>query len=221
MKDNFDLRKYLAEGRLLKENTGKTISYIQDGDNKILFLPPGEYPLIVSGFYGGGSYRSFRKQPVSTLTVKDNGLELPIIRGNLVYKNTPPVTHPNQLPDGYSPYVDAFREKVKKRRISDETGLHVDLRDFDFNEVDNFDNLAEGRLLKEDDAPRVTNWYKLNWDFSDDESVNFGYFDVDLDQFKQASKNGYVIDDSGRKRIIDEPTAKAILDDYEDNWPED
>ena len=62
-----------------------------------------------------------------------------------------------------------------------------------------------------------TPWNELDQDFSDSDSVNFGKFEVDIDQFKQASKNGYVIDDNGVKRIIDKPTLKDILQSYREN----
>lgn len=62
-----------------------------------------------------------------------------------------------------------------------------------------------------------TPWNELDQDFSDSDSVNFGKFEVDIDQFKQASKNGYVIDDNGVKRIIDKPTLKYILQSYREN----
>lgn len=62
-----------------------------------------------------------------------------------------------------------------------------------------------------------TPWNKLDQDFSDSDSVNFGKFEVDIDQFKQASKNGYVIDNNGVKRIIDKPTLKDILQSYREN----
>ena len=62
-----------------------------------------------------------------------------------------------------------------------------------------------------------TPWNELDQDFSDSDSVNFGKFEVDIDQFKQASKNGYVIDDNGVKRSIDKLTLKYILQSYREN----
>jgi hypothetical protein len=62
-----------------------------------------------------------------------------------------------------------------------------------------------------------TPWNELDWDFSDSDSVNFGDFEVDIDQFLQAKKNGYVIDNNGVKRIIDKLTLKYILQSYKEN----
>ena len=59
---------------------------------------------------------------------------------------------------------------------------------------------------------------KEDWDFSDSDSVNFGDFEVDIDQFKQGIKNGYVIDDNGNKRSIDKSTIKDILLSYKENY---
>ena len=73
--------------------------------------------------------------------------------------------------------------------------------------------LAEGRLLKEVEI----SWNELDWDFSDLDSVNFRDFEVDIDQFLQASKKGYVIDNDGVKRIIDKLTLKYILQSYKEN----
>ena len=82
--------------------------------------------------------------------------------------------------------------------------------------MENFDlkkYLAEGKLLKEAE----TSWNELDWDFSDLDSVNFRDFEVDNDQFLQASKKGYVIDNDGVKRIIDKLTLKYILQSYKEN----
>lgn len=65
-----------------------------------------------------------------------------------------------------------------------------------------------------------TNWMGLDWDFSDSDSVNFGDFDVTIDQFEQGKESGYVIDLDGIKRTIDETTIKLILEDYQENWDE-
>ena len=82
--------------------------------------------------------------------------------------------------------------------------------------MENFDlkkYLAEDKLLKEAE----TSWNELDWDFSDLDSVNFRDFEVDIDQFLQASKKGYVIDNDGVKRIIDKLTLKYILQSYKEN----
>jgi len=63
-----------------------------------------------------------------------------------------------------------------------------------------------------------TNWDDLDLDFSDSDSVNFGDFEVDINQFKKGLKNGYVIDDNGVKRDIDKVTIKSILQSYKENW---
>jgi hypothetical protein len=63
-----------------------------------------------------------------------------------------------------------------------------------------------------------TNWNDLDWDFSDSDSVNFGNFEVDINQFKKGLKNGYVIDDNGVKRGIDKATIESILQSYKENW---
>jgi len=63
-----------------------------------------------------------------------------------------------------------------------------------------------------------TNWNDLDLDFSDSDSVNFGDFEVDINQFKKGLKNGYVIDDNGVKRDIDKVTIKSILQSYKENW---
>jgi hypothetical protein len=65
---------------------------------------------------------------------------------------------------------------------------------------------------------KTVNWNKLDVDFSDSDSINFGDFEVDIDNFKKGSKDGYVIDNDGVKRIIDEVTVKIILEDYKENW---
>ena len=62
-----------------------------------------------------------------------------------------------------------------------------------------------------------TDWWELDMDFSDSDSINFGDFEVDIDKFKQGSKDGYVIDNNGDKRIIDKATLKLILKDYREN----
>ena len=63
-----------------------------------------------------------------------------------------------------------------------------------------------------------TNWNDLDWDFSDSDSVSFGDFEVDMDQFKTGSKKGYVVDNDGVKRDIDKATIKFILQSYKENW---
>jgi len=65
---------------------------------------------------------------------------------------------------------------------------------------------------------KTVNWNELDVDFSDSDSINFGDFEVDIDNFKKGSKDGYVIDNDGVKRIIDEVTVKVILEDYKENW---
>jgi len=164
--DNFDTSKWLVENkittqsRLNEKSTNKTIPYTYDGKTYVIFLSPGEYPLIVSGFYGGGEYRSFKNQPVSTLTVKGDGLKLPLQAGNLPIEGTPIIN--TELPDGYSSYVDAFRKKVKQGRISNNTGLHIDLRGSNFTEVDNFD------ASKELTENKITTQSRLNEEESND-----------------------------------------------------
>jgi len=63
-----------------------------------------------------------------------------------------------------------------------------------------------------------TDWYELDWDFSDSDSVNFGDFEVDIDQFKKGIKDGYVIDDNGDKRSINKSIIKDILQSYKENY---
>ena len=66
--------------------------------------------------------------------------------------------------------------------------------------------------------PQETDWFDLDMDFSDSDSINFGKFEIDIDKFKQGSKDGYVIDDDGVKRNIDKSTLKSILQSYRENW---
>ena len=74
------------------------------------------------------------------------------------------------------------------------------------------------KTLNTNTLPIVTDWNTLDWDFSDSDSVNFTDFEVDIDEFKQGKKNGYVTDDDGVKRIIDKVTVTLILEDYKENW---
>ena len=74
------------------------------------------------------------------------------------------------------------------------------------------------KTLNTNTLPIVTDWNTLDWDFSDSDSVNFTDFEVDIDEFKQGKKNGYVTDDDGVKRIIDKVTVNLILEDYKENW---
>jgi len=71
------------------------------------------------------------------------------------------------------------------------------------------------------DKIHQTDWNQLDWDFSNSDSINFGDFEVDINQFKQGIKNGYVIDDNGYKRSIDKDTFSNILSSYIENWPEE
>ena len=74
------------------------------------------------------------------------------------------------------------------------------------------------KTLNTNTLPIVTDWNTLDWDFSDSDSVNFTDFEVDIDEFKQGKKNGYVTDDDGVKRIIYKVTLTLILEDYKENW---
>ena len=74
------------------------------------------------------------------------------------------------------------------------------------------------KTLNTNTLPIVTDWNTLDWDFSDSDSVNFTDFEVDIDEFKQGKKNGYVTDDDGVNRSIDKVTVKLILEDYKENW---
>jgi hypothetical protein len=74
------------------------------------------------------------------------------------------------------------------------------------------------KTLDKNTLPIMTDWFKLDMDFSDSDSIDFTDFEVDIDEFKQGKKNGYVVDTDGVKRIIDKVTVKLILEDYEENW---
>jgi hypothetical protein len=66
--------------------------------------------------------------------------------------------------------------------------------------------------------PQDINWNNLDWDFSDEDSVDFGNFEVDVDQFTKKFNGEYIVDNDGVKRNIDKSTVKAILQSYKENW---
>ncbi len=72
-------------------------------------------------------------------------------------------------------------------------------------------------LQNQNKPPQETNWEELDWDFSEEDSVNFGDFEVDIDQFKKGIKNGYIIDNNGNKRSIYKNMIKSILQSYKEN----
>ena len=101
--------------------------------------------------------------------------------------------------------------------------------------MENFDYkkfLAEGKLLKENDdfddwlrqglelqknqSKSKNSWIDLDWDFSDPDSVDFGKFEVSIDQF-QNFNGKFVIDSDGNKRPITQDIVDSILDSYEEN----
>ena len=101
------------------------------------------------------------------------------------------------------------------------------MENFDFKKY-----LAEGKLLKEDDGiddlirrgleiqnqnkNSKNNWVDLDWDFSDPDSVDFGKFEVGIDQFRNFNGK-FVIDSDGKKRSITQDIVDSILDSYEEN----
>ena len=101
------------------------------------------------------------------------------------------------------------------------------MENFDFKKY-----LAEGKLLKEDDGiddlirqslemqnqnkNLKNNWVDLDWDFSDPDSVDFGKFEVGIDQF-QNFNGKFVIDSDGKKRPITQDMVDSILDSYKEN----
>ena len=97
-----------------------------------------------------------------------------------------------------------IREEVRKVIKEANVTMSGDYNDSDF----------DGPAKK----AQETDWSELDWDFSDSDSVNFGDFEVDIDQFKKGIKNGYVIDDNGDKRSINKSIIKDILQSYKENY---
>jgi len=96
-------------------------------------------------------------------------------------------------------------------------------KNFTPKELDDFiqKGLQADRTIKaqnQNKPPQETDWNELDMDFSDSDTINFGKFEIDIDRFKQGSKDGYVIDDDGVKRNIDKSTLKSILQSYRENW---
>ena len=111
---------------------------------------------------------------------------------------------------------EAKKKTIGKDKLSEERGYlspEIDdliQRSLQANKISKAQNQSKN--------PQETDWNQLDWDFSDSDSVNFGDFEVDIDQFKQGIKNGYVIDDNGNKRSIDKSTIKDILLSYKENY---
>ena len=115
-------------------------------------------------------------------------------------------------------YVEKIIQKEKPDAIlptvGGQTALNVamDLDDRGIQEKYNVELIGDNKKAIE------TDWNELDMDFSDSDTINFGKFEIDIDRFKQGSKDGYVIDDDGVKRNIDKPTLKSILQSYRENW---
>ena len=69
--------------------------------------------------------------------------------------------------------ITEFRKLIREevRKVIKEAGATMS---GDYNDSD-FDGPAK--------KSQETDWSELNWDFSDSDSVNFGDFEVDIDQF--------------------------------------
>ena len=214
---NFDLKKYLAEGRLLKEEDGLSVGF-ENSPNMASY----EDVLEIFNYYDDESI------------VKDFQLKFPqgkdISKTDYFMFAVEYIDDRSEIQDIKRNWISIFSQHIEESKMD-----NFNLKKY----------LAKGRLLKEErgylsqdiddliqqglQADRTikaqnqnkksieTPWNELDWDFSDSDSVNFGNFEVDIDQFLQAKKNGYVIDDNGVKRIIDKLTLKYILQSYKEN----
>lgn len=104
--ENFDLRKFLAESRLL--------------DDDEFIIEPGEYPLVTGNFKGRASYRSYTK-PVGNITIKSPIKATGVLGNGILIDITDDI-----IPDGYNSIVDNFRKKQASGKISTETSLEID-----------------------------------------------------------------------------------------------
>jgi hypothetical protein len=225
--DNFDASKWLVENKIttqsrLNESTNNNDlklyydTLMDVGDEDLA----GEYKDIQVKANNFNSISDFIKDDLEILSQDDED-QVNEIKTNFVAAKLRKMS-PQEFTDfvtkvgDYDFWSDAPNNIDPFNNVGDRMDVLSTNETEDTNRY--FNALIKSNLNEDNDSPIPTDWYDLDWDFSDSYTIDFGDFEVDFDEFKPGIKNGYVVDSNGVKRAIDKSTIKTILQSYRENF---